>query len=85
MDAKKIAIVFDTFLENDAINRMPDCLAKDYDLKVYTRKGTIVKSIVDNDKRYAVHEINAEGIHKIEITINSSWGNNAGIYGVKLL
>jgi hypothetical protein len=84
VDADHIAIIFDSFLENDRISTMPECLVRDYDLAILCDKEVIRKSIQDNDKRYAAFDINATGIKKIDITIKSSWGAEAGIYGVNL-
>lgn len=85
VDADKIALVFDSFLENDSTEKLPECLVKGYELRIYYKNGVITRNIKDNWKRYEVHEINAEGIVKIEVTIVSSWGAEAGIYGVNLL
>jgi hypothetical protein len=84
VSADKIAIIFDSFLESDSIYRMPECLVKDFDLTIHCEREVIRRSIRDNDKRYASFDINAAGIEKIEITIKSSWGAEAGIYGVNL-
>lgn len=84
VNANKIAIIFDSFLEQDNIQDMPECLVKEYDLTIYCENGRITKSIMDNWKRYHVFDINAVHIKKIEIVIKSSWGGEAGIYGVNL-
>lgn len=84
VDATKIAIIFDTFLENDSIQNIPECLVKDYDLTIYCKNKIIKENIQDNWKRYNVFDINAVYIEKIEITIKTSWGADAGIYGVNL-
>ncbi len=85
VNADKLVLTFDSYLENDNTDKLPGCLVRDYELKVYCRNGVITKNIKDNWKRYAVHEINAAGIEKIEIKLNSSWGAEAGIYGVDLI
>jgi hypothetical protein len=85
VDADKVALVFDSFLENDSTQKLPECLVKDYELNIYCKSGLITREVKDNWKRYDVHEINAEQIEKIEVTIKSSWGAEAGIYGVNLL
>ena len=85
VNADKLVLTFDSYLENDNTDKLPGCLVRDYELKVYCRNGVITKNIKDNWKRYVVHEINAAGIEKIEIKLNSSWGAEAGIYGVDLI
>lgn len=84
VDANKIAIMFDTNLETDSVGRMPGCLVKDYDLTIYCKNKVITKRMKDNWKRYEVLDINATQIEKIELTIKSSWGANAGIFGINL-
>jgi hypothetical protein len=83
--ADRIAFIFDSFLENDSTQKLPECLVKDYEVKIYCQNGVITKKIKDNWKRYEVHQINASGIKKIEVTVISSWGAEAGIYGVNLI
>lgn len=85
VDAGKLILTFDSYLENDNTDKLPDCLVRDYELKIYCKNGVITKNIKDNWKRHEVHEINAVGIEKIEIKLNSSWGVEAGIYGVNLI
>lgn len=85
VDAGKIALIFDSFLENDSTQKLPECLVKDYELKIYCRNGVITQDIKDNWKRYQVHEIHGEGIEKIQVAIRSSWGAEAGIYGINLM
>jgi len=85
VNADKLVLTFDSYLENDNTDKLPGCLVRDYALAIYCRNGVITKNIKDNWKRYAVHEINAAGIEKIEIKLNSSWGAEAGIYGVDLI
>jgi len=85
VNTKRIALIFDSYLESDSIHHMPECLVKDYDLAIHCGENIIKKSIRDNFKRCASFDIQAVGIEKIEITIHSSWGGEAGIYGVNLL
>ncbi len=85
VSAGKIALIFDSFLENDSTQKLPECLVKDYELRIYCKNGVITRNIKDNWKRYEVHEIYAKKIEKIEVTIKSSWGAEAGIYGVNLI
>jgi hypothetical protein len=84
VDANKIAIIFDSNLENDSVESMPECLVRDYELTIYCKYVTITKNILNNWKRYCVFDINAVQIEKIEVTIKNSWGAQAGIYGVNL-
>jgi hypothetical protein len=84
VDANKVAIIFDSYLENDRIQKLPDCLVRDYDLTIYCRDQIIQKSMRDNWKRYEVFDIPTVQVEKIEITIKNSWGAEAGIYGVNL-
>lgn len=84
VNARYLAITFDSDLENDSINHMPSSLVKDYSVTIYCEDGVIRKSVQDNWKRHAVFEINAALIEKIEVTVESSWGAASGIYGVNL-
>ncbi|MGN6713622.1 FAD-dependent oxidoreductase [Anaerocolumna jejuensis] len=84
VDAGKIAITFDSFLEGENTQNMPDCLVREYELTIHSRDGIITKRVQDNWKRYQVFDINASEIRKIEIKLISSWGAEAGIYGVNL-
>ena len=84
VDANKIAIIFDTNLENDSVRNMPECLVKDYDLTIYCKNNVITKNVHDNWKRYDAFDINATQIEKIELTIKSSWGAQAGVFGINL-
>lgn len=85
VDANKIAIIFDTNLENDSVQNMPECLVKDYDLTIYCKDKVITKNVHDNWRRYDTYDINATQIEKIELTIESSWGAQAGVFGINLL
>ena len=84
VDANKIAIIFDTNLETDSDRSMPKCLVKDYELTIYCKNNVITKQIKDNWKRHNSFDINATQIEKIEVTIHSSWGAKAGIFGINL-
>lgn len=85
VDAKGVAVIFDTCLESETLKTLPGCLARDYDISVTCAQGVMVYEVRDNWKRYAVTDVEAAGITKIEITVLRSFGGSAGIYGVNLL
>lgn len=85
VSAEKIDIVFDNQLDVDEwIKGMHKTLAKSYEMRVYTDKGEEIFSNDENSQRVAHHEIERANIKKIEITIKESYGENAGVYGIRL-
>ncbi|MBE7059226.1 MAG: FAD-dependent oxidoreductase [Ruminococcaceae bacterium] len=85
VNTKNISVIFDTQLDVDEKAKgIRKTLAKAYELKVYGENGTQVFVCDDNYMRVARHKINQDKINKIEITIRESYGENAGIYGIRL-
>lgn len=83
--AKMIDIIFDNSIDIDEwIDGMHKTMAKSYEMKVYTNKGEMLFSNNDNFQRVAHHEFDNAEIEKIEITVKESYGENAGIYGIRI-
>ncbi len=84
--ADRIDIIFDDKLDSD--EGKPDyfdTMAKKYKMKVYTDKGIKEYSADNNFRRVAHHQTDGAKIEKIEITIEESYGETAGIYGIRLI
>ncbi|MBO5454376.1 MAG: FAD-dependent oxidoreductase [Clostridia bacterium] len=81
--ADRLSIVFDDFMENDAIKKVPGCLVKDFNLKVKTTSNDMDFSVKSNYQRVCNFNINAQ-IIEIIITINESHGDDAGIFGIRI-
>lgn len=80
----KLDIIFDNALDVDEkVKSMHGTLAKEFELKVYTTDGIKEFSQNDNAQRVAHFDVNSN-IEKIEITLKKSYGENAGIYGIRI-
>ncbi len=80
----RLDIIFDNSLDVDEkATAMHGTLAEEFDLKVYTKDGIKTFSQTHNIQRVAHFDINAD-IEKIEITVKKSYGENAGIYGIRI-
>lgn len=84
VEADKVAVIFDSCLENENSLDMPKSLVRDFELTIYTQDNLITKRVQDNWRRYQVIEIPRAQVSKIEIKVISSWGDEAGIFGVNL-
>lgn len=85
VDATKIGVIFDSDLRFENKKMMPKCLIKAFKMDIHTKDGVVSVSEKNNYLRQVMFEINAKGIRKIEITITESYGEKAGLYGIRLI
>ncbi len=81
-----LAVTFDTDLTVEPLSRLPECLARDVDIRVsyLGEQESRTIRIRDNWRRQVVMALEEKQVTGITITVLGSWGGEAGIYGVEL-
>ena len=81
-----LAVTFDTDLTVEPLSRLPECLARDVDIRVsyLGEQEPRTIRIRDNWRRQVVMALEEKQVTGITITVLGSWGGEAGIYGVEL-
>lgn len=82
--AEYMAVTFDTDLRSEPLDKIPECLVRDWDAAIRYEDGEVNLSFKDNCRRQAVVPLERRAISRIRITIRRSWGKEAGIFGVSL-
>ena len=81
-DISSLSITFDDRLDLDNKESLPKTIAKEYDIKIYHKNGWDSISEKENYQRFVRYDAKFEGVSKIKITINKTYGEECGIYGV---
>ena len=81
-DISVLKITFDDCLDIDEKDKMPENLAKDFEIKIYHADGVEVICEKDNFCRMVKYNVSFFDVSKIELTVFSTYGNQLGVYGI---